>query len=721
MENDQRVFHEKHTKFYKLAESPPKPGIAANNCARKGVSNRATRAQVLVQKQAEKIAKSIMTPTSDDSSTERGMMIYHGMGSGKTFTAMAILSAYTVKDTTGKFKLKNGIRAVHYITKNDTKKSGHEEFTRGAHHFFGKKKQPYTRDELMKTGIIKGVDNNNKSDEINPALMTTTFSLAQAGNRIGNKAYGPSWSSSDGIVYIIDEAHLLFENKNGLLKKHQGKLIDKLSSSEFSGCHVYLLSGTPGSKVTEVTQLLNMIKPKGEANLDPGKNDGDMSADISRVAARRVSHVNSNFDLTRFPKVTLNTYLKPVNMSVIQTLKYYSLLLSFLKKRNGTGLGTGFQCLNDKELSTLASYGNMIKNSVLQIKNPSDISQFAPKLGVIADDLNEDALKGRKQFCFSTQAARGACTIAKILTDNYGWTKLIPLKHLEAMDPTKKLGQAVDSKYVSNLQVKKEFHGMKFYALAKASDTSACPSNLRVNQMKKPTEERELSIKAFNMGIVMVLLGTDTYNVGIDLVGVRRVTIVEPFLTTTKHEQAIARAARFCSHAKESPKDWDVEVRVYKANPRTVSEVRDWAKKSTGKDTGIPGVGKVNGKTFLRFLDNMTDMETLTMTHDNSVDSYIEKKAKEDAKPLDIVLNSLRTGAVDCMSLYHHHGGNIPCLGGIPGEVKGGVKKRSKKGRDYMAPQGIKMTQKQLNAAYRQPRRKGGNRWSRKKGGKYKQ
>ena len=715
MANDQRVFHEKHAKFFKLAESPPKPGIMANNCARKGVSNRATRAQVLVKKQAEKIAKSIMTPTSDDSSTERGMMIYHGMGSGKTFTAMAILSAYTYMDkATGKFKLKKGIKAVHYITKNDTKKSGHEEFTRGAHYFFGKKKQPYTGAELIKTGIINNNNNNNKSDEINPALMTTTFSLAQAGNRIGNKVYGPSWSSRDGIVYIIDEAHLLFENKNGLLKKHQGKLIDKLSSSEFSGCHVYLLSGTPGSKVREVTELLNMIKPRGEANLDSGKNDGDMSADISRVAARRVSHVNSNFDLTRFPKVTPNTSLKPVNMSVIQTMKYYSVLQGFLKKTNGTGFGAGFQKLNDKNLSTLASYGNMMKNSVTQIKNPNDISQFAPKLGVISDDLNEDAMNGRKQFCFSTQAARGVCTIARALTDNYGWTKLIPLKHLETVDSTKKLGEAVDSKYVSNLQVKKEFEGMKFYALAKASDTSACPSNLRVNQMKKPTLERELSIKAFNMGIVMILLGTDTYNVGIDLVGVRRVTIVEPFLTTTKHEQAIARAARFCSHAKEFPKDWNVEVRVYKANPRTVSEVRDWAKNNNGKDTGIPGVGKVNGKTFLRFLDNISDLETLTMTYDNSVDSYIEKKAKEDAKPLEIVLNSLRTGAVDCMSLYHHHGGNIPCIGGIPCEVMGGMKtKRSSKGRDYNP--GIQMNAKQLKAAYRQPRRKGGNRWTNKK------
>lgn len=124
--------------------------------------------------------------------------------------------------------------------------------------------------------------------------------------------------------------------------------------------------------------------------------------------------------------------------------------------------------------------------------------------------------------------------------------------------------------------------------------------------------------------IVKILLGTESISEGIDLFNIRQVHILEPHWNFVRIDQTIGRARRVCSHVNLPLELWNFIAWIYIAT--------------------IPA-------------------SLLDMTGDkkDSTDQLVYKIAERKKKINDVFLGTLRSAAVDC-GLNASHNDNVKCM-----------------------------------------------------------
>ncbi|ALX27508.1 D6/D11-like helicase [Golden Marseillevirus] len=144
-------------------------------------------------------------------------------------------------------------------------------------------------------------------------------------------------------------------------------------------------------------------------------------------------------------------------------------------------------------------------------------------------------------------------------------------------------------------------------------------------------EERDKIVKAFNSpknrdgSIIQVMVGSKSISEGVTLLRVRQVHIIDPFFNSATTEQAIGRAVRFCSHKDLPENERKVRVFMYRARGQDGRKLID-----DKIYDEIVEPKKIIASEFLQALKEVAvDCEIFKQSNGGGVECYRPKKHKK--------------------------------------------------------------------------------------------
>jgi hypothetical protein len=422
----------------------------------------------------------------------KGLLAWHSTGSGKTCSAATIMHAFLNTD-----------KRIIYCTTVEAKKSN----------------PPETFNKCFRTYFPK-----TKMKDISKRVQFLTF--AQLAHKIG--LYRPIQAADtrflDNACLIMDEVQNLLNPKPGQRKEHV-ELEKFLLKDDKPELKMFIMTATPGSNVSEVVRLLNLVRDRRLEPIISGPKELVL-ADIKKKSKGILQHFDSNNDFTRFPRVTVQPALKCF-MSKEQTNAYKKAIKS------------------SKKEPTVRKYANAMympchrNKATKPCKLPSEmpLEIFSCKFAKLIQNLV--SFPDQKHWVYSSffenrGYGQGITAIKHILQE-------IGFSELEATNSSPEPGPRFC--VVTNPSLNKTKN-----ALSKL---------LEVFNSKENAQGQ----------LCQIMLASNKFNEGVDLKAVRHIHIVEPQLNMSSVNQAIGRARRFCSHKQLAYKDWTVQVHSYISDP----------------------------------------------------------------------------------------------------------------------------------------------------------
>lgn len=432
------------------------------------------------------------------SAHNKGLLAWHSTGSGKTCSAASVMHACW-----------NTPRKLVYCTTVEAKRANPPaNFVECFRKFFPAKDVPSVE------AMAKRVD---------------FLSFAQMAHRLdlwkGSK--GARRDLYDDAVVLVDEVQNLFKPIPGQAKEHEALeafLLD--ARNERPNLKIIILTATPGSSVSEVYRLLNLVRDRRQAPLRVGDDDDTVRRKVRGV----VQHYDSNLDTSRFPTVEFEPMYE-CTLSPSHTREYYAKLAELLRCATPT-------CRNAKTV-TLRKYSN----APFQRAPSSSEATHSCKFHRILQTV--DAYPTHKHWIYSAfyenrGYGQGTTGLKKML-EARGYQELTP-----------RMAAAASS---NGLTARPRFCMVTRTALANKQDLD------HLLRVYNAPENRDGAL-------CRVMLASNKYNEGVDLKAVRHIHLAEPLVSRAMVDQAVGRARRFCSHAQlASLKDWTVRVHEYYARP----------------------------------------------------------------------------------------------------------------------------------------------------------
>ena len=583
----------------------------------------------------QKVARAIVETLCTPGNRNRGVLLWHSTGSGKTCTATALMDSVW-----------NTPRRIIYLSSVEGIAANPESnFHNCALRFLTERHPNATIDQIQEAFERKGVE------FLSFAQLAHILQLHRP-----RKAASPAEKLElerklRHTLLIVDEVHALLSPFPGQRAECE-KLIEFLTTDETSkttDLKVVMLTATPGNTVEEVLRVLNIVRDPGTPMLS---YDEDSAKDDTFAKNIRglVSFFDYSGDKTRYPTVDEKVHRAPMAFEqafAISTLAGKQPAESELDKLTKSGAPERFWQLARRYANTLFDW-------------PRDLpmSSFSAKLAMLVRIIkdNPDA----KHLVYSAFSDRrgygghGARAIVRALTEHGGFTDFD--RDVELRKPKERVALVASGQDVSDI----------------------------VNTFNDKGNARGAMLR--------VLVATQGYNEGLDLKGVRHIHVFEPLISMEDRRQLIGRGVRMCSHADlRYPSEWTVTVHSYIADPPTVANAQakaavdldrltTFVKESSSELDTIKGIrGQLSVKSRRDKLKSVlseakqaiqqvkVDLKNLKVVSKTpSVDSEVYALALKRSKDLDVVLQILRDNAIDCEIFKEFHaraGIKVQCMG----------------------------------------------------------
>lgn len=453
------------------------------------------------------------------------ILLYHGLGSGKTCSSIIVANALKYKMKTLVIlpaSLKNNYRRelLSQCIKNNPFISTSDRATVNT---ILKNKQicdlSFENKNLYDTIMKKA---NSSIDEYFEIISYQNFLKLSNENKL----------NLNNRLVIIDEVQNVISEK-GLMYQC---LLKEFVLTKPKNMKLLLLSGTPiNDSVHEISLILNLLDD-GDNQLPTGNDFIDTFFDISQ---------NS-------------TNIK---------LKNIKILKSALKNKISYFVG-----------ASKNAYPNRIDKYVHCIMSPQQKYVYKKTLGSVADNNPDSVFTYSRTFLISPRQASNVVYSNDTIglekrPKNLKASQIISCKFEKAIENILNMSgpSFVYSNFVSASGI------LDFAIMLKAKGfkevtSDICPvrSANRFAIFKTGNDKennRILSIfnstKNRNGDLIKVILGSPAMKEGVSLLGVRSVHLLEPYWNKSRMEQIIARAIRFCSHKHLPPNERSVTVFNY--------------------------------------------------------------------------------------------------------------------------------------------------------------
>jgi hypothetical protein len=550
---------------------------------------------------------------------ERGLLVWHSTGTGKTLSAAAVIDAVW---TSSQFQ-----KIIFGSLPEAMRANPASRFHEYLADFFPRFKGQDSR-EVASRCSRRGVVFN---------------SLAKIAHKTGleraSKDADPFFLQD--AVFIIDEAHNLFSPSTRQLPEVRALrryLLECAGSQNASNPRVVLLTATPGDTPEQLLTLLNIVRPNGTPEIRVP--DVDDPAQVREFLARTqslVSFFDQSSDSTRFPSI-IDVDRHPCNMDLPQYARY-------------------LQAVATGDIKMMQRYSNMMHTWDLEKKVPpeggnrrllEELPKFSCKLAELLVQLSRWPLE--KHYIYSVfhdrrgMGGQGVMAIAKILK-LAGWQQVTPSQ-------AAKLNNGVPETKAPR------FVMAVTSQLTRSTSKDAAQSNEAARSLAA-------ILRVFNSDAnahgeyVQIFLASQGYNEGIDLKAVRHVHVFEAFSDQAKDQQTVGRAARMCSHRQLDRADGEWLVQVH----RYVSELpMETAVRARIQELAEQAQKTRDPLTKRKLSADVKRLEALGLQRVVVIDDYVRKKALANSLQLRTLHQLVMNNALDCKMFEDFHHANHPQL-----------------------------------------------------------
>jgi hypothetical protein len=475
----------------------------------------------------QSVVNTVMKGFASVDTTNRGILVWHSLGSGKTCSATAAMEAFWDTD-------KNIVFATSVEASNSNPPSN---FHKCAMNFFPR----------FKGKSIEQVKKEFEKRKVSFFTFATLSHYLLIGNPLKSVKKEEDIIKHKNFlknaVLVIDEVHNIFKPlpnqkvENDAVKKF---LLD-YNNPYTTDLKIVILTATPGDTPTDVVALLNMVRDRKAPLIEkPDVSNPDNLKKFESEIAGLVSYFDMSKDYTRFPRVIQDRPTK-TPMSYKQFSKYAQVY-----NHEPNNIKNANVLLEKNEISKYYKHARKYSNMLYNLDKDMLIGEFSSKLPMLINTIKE--YPNEKHYIYSSFYenrgnfhGQGILAIAKTLEDELGFTKL-----------TQTDAQKMETN-INNIDKKPR------YILAISSELNDNRENLKklVNAFNKKENARGEYIQLF--------LASQNYNEGLDLKATKHVHIFEPLLTMAADKQTIGRSARYCSHSDLDfdKGEWTVKVHRY--------------------------------------------------------------------------------------------------------------------------------------------------------------
>jgi superfamily II DNA or RNA helicase len=603
--------------------------------------------------------------SNNKTTTNRGLLIWHGTGSGKTCTATGVMEAYW----------DNPAKNIVFVSSVEALASNPPEaFMKCAVNFFPRFKLAIekAKDEQEKMELVKAMFEKRGVKFFTFAQLAHYLMIANP-LKVKSSEVESYKSLLKNAILIIDEVHNIFRPLPHQRHEHTAlkKFLADYDNKYTTNLQIAVLTATPGDTPEEIVELLNMIRDKKSSLIQvPASLKADkVLHQFAKSIKGLVSYFDISSDMSKYPKIIRNSpQIAPMSMN--QYTKYVEAFATITpQEKNYEALAK--QDKADKYYKPARRYSNMLFN----MEHNMSMYEFSSKLPILIENIKK--YPNEKHYVYSTFfenrgfGGHGILAIAKILEKELGYTKL-DFKAARSYNESKTLSSTTKPRYM--LAITNELDDKKY----------TIGQNLQqlVTLFNNPQNAHGEHVHVF--------LASQKFNEGVDFKGVRHIHIFEPFLTYNKELQTIGRGARYCSHRDlDIAKDeWTVTVHKYIADfpveihhvnstplRSLVDDLKDEIIINTKQYENLKGKrGTEYTKERNRLKDAITEnkakladiakqikhMEHINPSKYVMVDQLIEKEVKEKMEDMTLLLTAMKESAVDCklFNAFHAQSGN---------------------------------------------------------------
>jgi superfamily II DNA or RNA helicase len=459
--------------------------------------------------------------SNNTSSKNRGLLVWHSTGSGKTITSMAIIDSFWDSD-----KRIVCVTSIEGLSSNPPK-----TFYENALDFFPRfNVQGDSREEKLL--IIEEMFKYRKIVFMTYAVLAHYIQIHKpvATKNPQDKENHEMFLSN--AILIMDEVQNIFKPLPNQREEHFAlkKFFLAPENKKNMNMKMFILTATPGDTIDDTISLLNMIRDRShntEIKL-PNMSNPDEIIQFKNSISGLISYYNASSDKSRFPHITEDNFYRNNFMERAQFEKYVEVFNSVKKNI------TDFDELQKK--GALDKYYNSVRkysNSLFNYDPANELSFFSAKLPKLLETIRK--YPDDKHYIYSAfhenrgYGSHGARMIGKFLETELGFLRVKNAEHLSKLSPDH-----------------------KGYAL------------IINNELTSNTHKKEL-VSMFNIrnNNFNILVASQGHNEGLDLRGVRHIHIFEPLLTYNAEKQTIGRAVRNCSHSDLPYEQWTVKIHRY--------------------------------------------------------------------------------------------------------------------------------------------------------------
>ena len=580
----------------------------------------------------QSVVNTIMRGIASTDTTNRGLLVWHSVGSGKTCSATAVIDAFWETD-------KNIVFVTSVEAANSNPPSNfHKCASRFLPRFQGKSMETIKK-EFDKRGV----------KFFTFAKLSHYLLLANPLKRVKSQDDIESHKNFlKNSVLIIDEVHNIFKplptqkQENTAVKNFLLDYQNPLSSN----LKLVILTATPGDNVPDIIDLLNMIRDKNAPPIKiPDINNPDDLYEFETSIQGLISYFDMSKDYSKFPRIIQDRPVK-TQMSIKQYLKYANVY-----NEEPNSYKNSKQLKAQNELNKYYKHARRYSNMLYELDKDMLLTDFSSKLPALLDMVDRHPLE--KHYIYSSfyenrgYGGHGIVAIAKTLEKELGFTKL-------SLSEAKTI--------ITNFSA---FEKKPRYVLAIS------------NELKDNVENLKHIVTAFNAKenargeYIRVFLASQGYNEGVDLRHVRHVHIFEPLLTFTADKQTIGRAARYCSHSDLDIDrgEWNVKVHRYiSTEPKNmyifnmnyfkdrIEYIQREINRLENLNSNMFGNRIQEYKDMLKELEKRyTEIEKHNLKNVRMIDEQISQEALEHAREIMTIYNIMKKQAVDYLLFKEYH------------------------------------------------------------------
>ena len=468
----------------------------------------------------------------------RGLLLYHGLGSGKTLSSIGVINQYITKEPN---------RQIIAITPPGIKVNIAKELHNAYTTIFNKGKtgpalSRYLNEKIRVISYIeianrlKGITSDNlikKDTDKKPAL--------------------------DNTLIIIDEAHNIVDLNSPYKKSFE---IIRKAITRSNNIKILLMTATPiKNKPYEIGMLINLLKTKDGYRLPETENEFNKEfIDEDEIGIKKIINKDkllrafkglvsyyggSEFDTSKFARKEIQPIVE-AEMSDYQyeqwrkarkgeEKKKESDDFEFNSSRKASDYPTGNCYDTEKSKGTSRNINTTVQ----------DLDKYSMKLKMLTNNLNSEKFNG-KHFVYSYYKSNGVNTIIAALKYQ-GW-KEYTRKDLKKL-PKIKVGVDKFEPDISKLPKQKAF-------ISLIGDLSQNDKNLVIDSFN--------SVHNVDSTRIKVLVADRQYKEGVSLMDTNYVHVFEPAMSISDFDQIVARAIRNCSHVRlPYPEKWFVKAFTY--------------------------------------------------------------------------------------------------------------------------------------------------------------